>query len=293
MNRFGIRMEYSPEEFHFSRGSGESKIEEVHTFGEFKKSEYMLFFPMMIRDYHERFADDELAKSVYPEMEQALSGQPVEEGGLIAFSGDELSVKRGYPQYPFSSQNAALYVQAALFTAKVAAMLGRHDDEKRIRAQAEIIRAATEKHFWRTEGYYAYSVDGKGKVDSRLNLYAQALPFFYGMLDGNEPRLQEMVANALKRNVFPGGNVSTLPIEGQTLGESNGNTIGLLLLLLSLAKHSDAEKVFKKMLATSGTMATSGEYLLVSEAGISRGEMLRPGESSFNLCAALEFLRAS
>lgn len=296
MNRFGIKMDYSPEEFHFSEQQDdysviEANVSMLNGTAEFKKSEYMLFFPMMIKDYHDRFADDAFAKSLYPDMMKTLACQPVEGDGLIAFSGDEISVKRGWPLYPYSSQNAMLYVQAASFVAKTAAMAGQDEDAGRLRAAAEKVSKATGKFFWMPEGYYAFSADGTGNADARLNVFPQALPFFYGALTRNDPRLQDIVKNVLLRNVFPSFNVSTLPIEGKKMCMSNGNSIGLLLFLMSIAKHPDAEKVFKKMMDTSGSMCTAGEYILVSNDWISRGEMLRLYESSFNLCAALEFLR--
>jgi hypothetical protein len=61
--------------------------------------------------------------------------------------------------------------------------------------------------------------------------------------------------------------------------------------MMSLAGDPEATSVFDRMLGDAGTMGTTGEYLSVSNYGITRGEMLRLHESSFNLCAALEFLR--
>ena len=100
-----------------------------------------------------------------------------------------------------------------------------------------------------------------------------------------------MIASVKRENMFPSYRVATLPIAGQKSCGNNGNTIGLLLYLMSLARDPEAAAVFDRMLGDAGTMGTTGEYLIVSNDSITHGEMLRPFESAFNLCAALEFLR--
>ena len=130
------------------------------------------------------------------------------------------------------------------------------------------------------------------QADARLNVFCQALPFFYGYLARDDARLPALVASVKRENMFPGHRVATLPIAGQRAVANNGNTIGLALYLMSLARDPEAAQVFERMLGDSGTMGTTGEYLTVTNDAITRGEMLRPYESSFNLCAALEHLRA-
>lgn len=291
MHRFGICMAYAPETFHGTPRDGPSRIGEVHGFEDMRKSEYMLFFAMMVRDYTERFGDEDLARSVYPEMKRTLASQPVEGEGLIAYSGDEISVKRGLPRYAYSPQNAALYVRAADFVAATAQRLGHADEASVFTAAAQKVRAATEQRFWNEAGYYAYSADDQGRADKRVNVFCQALPFFYGYLSGNSARLGAMIASVKRENMFPSHRVATLPIAGQKSCGNNGNTIGLLLYLMSLARDPEAAAVFDRMLGDAGTMGTTGEYLIVSNDSITHGEMLRPFESAFNLCAALEFLR--
>jgi len=123
-------------------------------------------------------------------------------------------------------------------------------------------------------------------------VFSQALPFFYGYLSPGDPRLGAMIASVKRANLFPSHRVATLPIAGHTSCGNNGNTIGLLLYLTSLAGDPEAAQLFDRMLGDAGTMGTTGEYLIVSNDSITRGEMLRSYESAFNLCAALEFLRA-
>jgi hypothetical protein len=291
MHRLGIRMKYTPEEFHWAPASQPSRIGEVYGFEDMRKSEYMLFFPMLVRDYTERFGDEDLAQSVYAEMKRALTSQPVDGEGLIAYSGDEISVKRGPPRYPYSPQNAALYARAAEFVAATAKRLG-YADAAAIAAGAQKVRATTERRFWNEQGFYAYSADDQARVDARVNVFSQALPFFYGYLSRDDVRLRPMIASVKRENMFPSHRVATLPIAGKKFCGNNGNTIGLLLYLMSLAGDPEAAQVFDRMLGDVGTMGTTGEYLTVSDDSITRGEMLRSYETSFNLCATLEFLRA-
>ncbi len=292
MHRFGIAMSYSPRAFATARENVPSRIGEIHEVGHFVKSEYMLFFPMMVRDYVGRFGDDELARALYPEMQRALASQPIEGEGLIAYSGDEISVKRGARLYRYSAQNAALYVQAAGFTANVAQALGRADEAAGFTAQAQKVRASLERRFWNDASFYVYSVDGTSQADARVNVFCQALPYFYGYLTPDNARLPAMVASVKCENMFPSHRVATLPIAGRRSAETNGNSIGLLLYLMALARDPEAAAVFDRMIGDAGTMGTAGEYLVVTNDSITRGEALRPYESSFNLCAALEYLRA-
>jgi len=291
MHRFGIQMSYSPTAYHLAPPGQPSRIDNPTSSEGFASSEYMLFFPLMVRDYHEKFGDDELVKSVYSEMKKAFEAQPVAGDGLIAYSGDEISVKRGPPQYRYSPQNAAMYVVDARFLESTARKLSRQQDADNFKQRANQVSDALEKHFWCSQGFYAYSVDVDGRKDERPNVFCQALPFFYGYLRPNDPRLDQMVQSVLKSNTFSSFRVSTLPIAGRRRCPNNGNSIGLLLYLMSLANHPNAEKVFDRMLGDAGTMGTTGEYLLVTNGSITRGEMLRAHESGFNLCAALEYLK--
>ena len=293
MNRMGIRMSYTPTEFLLSQPSDISKIGEASAFSDFTKSEYMLFFPVMVRDYINKFPDDGFTKYLYPEIKASLKSQPVDGEGLIAYSGDEISVKRGARLYRYSPQNAALYVTGASFMADIADKLGERKDAKDFKFSADKVHMATEKFFWNEKGYYVYSVDDRGNRDDRLNIFSQALPFFYGYLNPDDKRLSVMIKNTLQLNTFSSFRVSTLPFDGRKVCLNNGNTIGLLLYMMSLADHPDSRKVFKRMMGDAGTMGTTGEYLLVSNDWISRGEMLRPYETSFNLIAALEYLKIS
>ncbi len=291
MNRFGIKMSYSAAEFYLSSSSGSSKIGETSIPGKFSKSEYMLFFPIMVRDYYYQFNDEEIAVHLYPEMKASLKSQPVDGDGLIAYSGDEISVKRGRPLYKYSPQNAALYVMGAEFLVKIAEKLELEQDAIDLKTSADKVRKATERFFWHEKGYYMYSADIDGNRDNRLNVFSQALPFFYGYLSPNDKQLNKMLENILDMNTFRSFRISTLPIEGKQVCLNNGNTSGLLLYLMSMANHPDSEKVFKRILGDSGTMGTTGEYLTVSNDWISRGEMLRPYETSFNLIAVLSYFK--
>jgi hypothetical protein len=290
MRRLGIRICYTPAQFAAGPPPAASRAGEVYTFEDFLKSEYMLFFPAMVRDYTARFGDMELVKSVYAEMKTALAGQPLEGDGFVAYSGDEISVKRGPPLYKYSPQNATLYVAAAEFVAAMAGRLGRRDDAATLAGLAGKVRAATERYFWNERGFYAYSADGQGRADARVNVFSQALPFFYRYLPRNDARLRPMIASVKRENMFPSHRVSTLPIAGRTSCENNGNTIGLALYLMSLQEDPEARQVFHRLLGDAGAMGTTGEYLIVTNESTTRGELLRPYESAFNLCAVLEFL---
>jgi len=291
MHLFGIEMSYSPTAFELAPRGRASRIDDEPASEGFARSEYMLFFPLMVRDYHAKFGNDELVQSVYFEMKKAFDAQPVVGDGLIRYSGDEISVKRGPPQYRYSPQNAAMYVVDAQFLENVASKLGQRKDAEDFEQRGEQVAQALEKRFWSDKGFYAYSADVDGRADERPNVFCQALPYFYGHLRADDPRLALMIQSVLKSNTFPSFRVSTLPIDGRRRCPNNGNSIGLLLYLMSLANHPDAGRVFDRMLADSGTMGTTGEYLLVTNDGISRGERLRAHETGFNLCAALEYLK--
>ncbi len=293
MHRFGIEMSYSPTAYELYPRGQASKIDEETPSNGFARSEYMLFFPLMVRDYHDRFDDEELVKSVYPEMKKAFDAQPVVGDGLIRYSGDEISVKRGPPKYRYSPQNAAMYVVDATFLETMARKLGKQQDADDFKQRGERVAKALEKQFWSEQGFYAYAADVDGRVDERPNVFCQALPFFYGYLRPDDRRLNPMIEGVLKSNTFTSFRVSTLPIDGRKRCPNNGNSSGLLLYLMSLANHPDVAKVFDRMLGDAGTMGTTGEYLLVSDDWISRGEMLRAHETGFNLCAALEYLEAN
>jgi hypothetical protein len=292
MHRFGIDMSYSPTAFELASPRCASKIDEPPPSEGFARSEYMLFFPLMVRDFHEKFADDELVKSIYPEMTKAFDAQPVAGDGLIRYSGDEISVKRGPPKYHYSPQNAAMYVADAKFLENTARKLGHPTYAEDFRERGNKVAAALEKHFWSDQGFYAYSMALNGHADGRPNVFCQALPFFYGYLHPEDHRLDRMIQCVLKSNTFPSFRVSTLPIDGRRRCPNNGNSTAVLLYLMTLGRHPDAGKVFDRMLGDSGTMGTTGEYLEVTDDGISRGERLRAHETGFNLCAALEYLKA-
>ncbi|MBS2009625.1 MAG: amylo-alpha-1,6-glucosidase [Cyanobacteria bacterium SZAS TMP-1] len=184
---------------------------------------------ILVNRYTEATGDMETAKTLWPNIERALSylekASASTNGGFLYYggkgasalsnqcwkdSGDSIMYKDGnLAKQPIATCEVQGYLYQALSsTARLAADLGHDDVAKRLTARAAELKQSFQKHFWLSDrNFVALALDGEGKPCTVVSSNPGHL-LSTGIL---EPSMQDaVVARLMQNDMFSGWGIRTL-----------------------------------------------------------------------------------
>ncbi len=212
-------------------------------------------------------------------MQHALDGQPISEGGLMEWSGDETfrvgyGVNIGYDaqyvweDHSYSLNSSLLYVVATEQLAEAAEKAQAEGlDAEHFRQLAEPVREGIEQRYWlEDKGYYGAFIDKETLVTSEFpSEDVNTKLFWLGYAAPDEERAVQNVLNVYKRIGVGDGVMQTAEAGAGELmgfdvssGLAVGMTLGYQLYCWSTMEHASyAEGVFNTLPIYA---TTSGNY---------------------------------
>jgi len=232
-----------------------------------EKVEVPSYIPIELYDYWKATGDTAMLIDQYDYMKAAILRQERSPDNLMKFNGDEpfrwvlmVALALYEPENRgWSSYSGFLFVAAAERMAKIATMLGKPADAALFQQEADIVRAATEQHYWLpAQGHYDVAKLFYGNISVAKPFEDISLmPFRIGYGDARHPNLRQnllTVKGLLETNE---GLLQSNAVIGNGIAY-DGMVPGYYLSNLTIIDHPDAERTFnalEKVATVSGEVA--------------------------------------
>ncbi len=280
------------------------------------------YLPLMAHWYSQATGDSGLVDEQYQFLKRALVAQNVDSQGLIGFSGDEtyrgamsmafgLDIEPDYAGLCKSANSSFLFGAASEALAVEAEAHGYDDDAESLRARAQLVREAADRHYWTEGGYWApfLYIDDPGNLPPAFE-DVTTKPLWTGYTDADDERARENLVNVMAQIGRRDGFLQS-PLDERyknylgfevSKGVYTGMMPGYYLTNLALTDHPDAEKAFNALALAPSPSGNFTEYQvyddysvlqLIYEASGSLGDMTaryRPWEGSISLEGMLAYL---